>query len=82
MSAAVHALPALGIAPARLSESEVADTLGRLERAREALRVAERDAARHGTAANNLTGLACLLQLVAAELDVAHRTVVRASLRA
>lgn len=79
---ALQALPALGIAPARLSESEVADTLGRLERAREALRVAERDASRHGSAANNLAGLACLLQLVVAELDQAHRTVVRASLRA
>lgn len=79
---ALHALPALGIAPARLSESEVADTLGRLERARESLRVAEDAAARHASASNNLVGLACVLQLVVAELDQAHRTVVRASLRA
>lgn len=69
-------------APARLSASEVADTLGRLERAQESLRVAEGAAARHAGVSSNLVGLACVLQMVVAEIEQAHRTVARASLTA
>jgi hypothetical protein len=82
MIAAAPAMPRLALFPAVLGETEVAGVLTNLERARASLRVAERDAARHGSAANNLTGLACLLAIVLADLDQALETVERASLRA
>jgi len=81
MIAAVPAMQRLALSEAVLAEREVVDVLARLERARESLRVAEREAARHASAANNLVGLSCLLQLVIAEIDTAHALVERASLR-
>lgn len=79
---ALQAMAPLALSPAVLAEREVTDVLSHLERARAALSVAERDAARHGSASNNLTGLSALLRIVLDDLDQAHATVERASLRA
>jgi hypothetical protein len=72
----------LPLSPAILGEEEVAFVLTRLRRASESLRVVEREAARHASVSNSLVGLACVAQLVIAEIDAVCGVVERASLRA